>query len=95
MVGSGGSTGAMGALAVMSAVSFTALATSAALIRTPPREYTEESLSHGQTNLFLSPLLTELTARESKSVAASDSRNGSGAVDDEVSEEVNFFTAMR
>lgn len=99
LLGSGGATGAAGALAVMSALSFTALATSAALIRTPPREYTDDV----QRDLFLSPLFSELTSREGKSVTGggTDNANGDGSGDGgevigtEVSEEVDFFTAAR
>lgn len=87
-----GSTGAAGALAAMSVLSFGALAASAMLIRTPPQEYIDDSLNldDSKSTLFMSPLLSELTSRESKSVS------GSGNMKDvELSEEVNFFTAVR
>jgi hypothetical protein len=84
LVGSGGSTGAAAALGVLSAVTFSALAASSTLIRTPPKEYTED-----KSDLFLSPMFTELTARDHNIQGSTANR------EPVASEAVNFFSAVR
>jgi hypothetical protein len=78
LVGSGGSTGAAEALGIMSAITFSTLAASSLLIRTPPKDYNED-----KSDLFLSPLFSELTARDSKDI------------EPEKTDPVDFFTAVR